>query len=98
MAKDRILNAISDKPRDWAGLEELLKKVDWTFREMEAGEAADAARDVYLDALEYALQMRTTWRNDVTHIHNKYEVARLMELWNKYAEGPGNKLKRDEWL
>ncbi len=98
MANDRILNAISDKPRTWAGLEELLKKVDWTFRDMEVGEAQEAAEDKYLDALEYALQMRTTWIDDVTHLHDKTAVSKLMELWNSYAEGPGNKLKRGEWV
>ena len=95
---DRILNAISDQPRDFAGLESLLNQVDWTFRDMEEGEAADAAKSKYLDAVEYALQMRATWRDDVTHLHNKVQVSKLLELWNGVASGSGNKLKRDEWV
>lgn len=95
---DRILNAITDQSRDFAGLESLLNQVDWTFREMEDGADADAARAKYLDAIEYALQLRTTWRDDVTHIHNKVQVSKLLELWNGIASGPGNKLKRDEWV
>ena len=79
-------------------LKALLRQVDWTFREMEDGEAADAARDRYLDALEYALQMRNTWRDDLTHLHDSNCVTRLLELWNGIATGPGNKLKRDEWI
>lgn len=98
MANDRVLNAISDETRTWEGLEALLRQVDWTFREMEAGEAADAAKDRYLDALEYALQMRSTWRDDLTHLHDSDCVTRLLELWNGIATGPGNKLKRDEWV
>ena len=98
MANERVLNAISDEPHTWEGLTALLQQVDWTFREMEPGEAADAAEGRYLDALEYALQMRTTWRNDVTHLHDSVNVSKLIELWNGIATGPGNKLKRDEWI
>ena len=98
MANERVLNAISDQPHTWEGLTALLQQVDWTFREMEDGEAADAAKDRYLDALEYALQMRTEWRDDITHLHDSVNVSKLIELWNGIATGPGNKLRREEWI
>jgi hypothetical protein len=95
---DRILNAITDQSRTFAGLESLLNQVDWTFRDIEDEAAAEAAKTKYLDAVEYALQMRSGWRDDVTHLHNKVQVSKLLELWNGIASGPGNKLNRAEWV